>query len=124
MTWTDGSTYSGDFLDGKADGFGVKNYADGSIYEGEWKQDMRHTVNQEAQYYNGKLTRNSLNFWKNDKEIIEGAPQESPWGNMRKVVRLSQGVQGVKKRKQAPSAKLKIFGDAFRLVPEDGLTDP
>ena len=97
MTWTDGSTYSGDFLDGKADGFGVKKYTDGSVYEGEWKQDMRHTIEQEAKFFDGKTKKTTQNFWKNDKEIIEGAPQDSPWGNMRKVVRLSHGVQSIKK---------------------------
>lgn len=39
MTWLDGSTYTGDFVDGKANGFGVKNYPDGSKYEGYWKMD-------------------------------------------------------------------------------------
>jgi len=46
MTWADKSTYTGDFFEGKADGFGIKKYADGSIYEGDWKADDRHTFNQ------------------------------------------------------------------------------
>lgn len=74
MNWTDGSTYTGDFHDGKADGYGVKKYADGSVYEGEWKHDMRHTTEQEAKYYNGKSKKTTESMWKNDREIIEGAP--------------------------------------------------
>jgi len=59
MTWPDGTTYSGDFADGKANGFGVKAYADGSIYEGEWKADMRHTTAQEAKFYNSQTQKQS-----------------------------------------------------------------
>jgi hypothetical protein len=54
MTWTDGSTYTGDFLYGKADGYGTKTYSDGSVYEGEWKEDLRHSQNSEAKFYSAK----------------------------------------------------------------------
>jgi len=28
-------------------------------------------------------------MWKHDKEIVEKATQDSPWGNMRKVARVT-----------------------------------
>jgi len=43
MSWLDGSTYTGDFVEGKANGFGIKKYTDGSSYEGYWKMDLRHS---------------------------------------------------------------------------------
>lgn len=115
MTWPDQSTYNGDFIDGKADGFGVKKFADGSIYEGEWKQDMRHTVDQESKYFNGKTKKQTENFWKNDKEIFEAAPQESPWRHMRKVNKLTGGIAGIKHQRITGS---KALEGVFRLIPE------
>lgn len=89
MTWADQSTYTGDFFEGKADGYGVKKYADGSIYEGDWKADIRHTVSQEAKFFNAQTGKESIGMWKQDREVVEGATQDSPWGNMRKVVNVS-----------------------------------
>ena len=37
----DGGTYSGDWLDGFADGVGTRIYADGSAYEGQYEQNQR-----------------------------------------------------------------------------------
>lgn len=34
--WPDGKSYSGDYVDGKKQGFGVYKYADGKVYEGQW----------------------------------------------------------------------------------------
>ena len=35
----DGGFYKGLFRDGKRNGYGVYEYADGSRYEGDWKDD-------------------------------------------------------------------------------------
>jgi len=77
---------------------------------------MRHTVDQEAKFFNNRTKKTSENFWKNDKEIIEGAPQESPWGNMRKVVKLSQGVSNIKTGK-GRHGPMKLLAGTFRLRP-------
>ncbi len=38
MTWPDGRTYTGHFLDGQMDGAGKMTYPDGRIEEGTWMQ--------------------------------------------------------------------------------------
>ena len=38
MTWPDGRTYTGHFLDGNMDGAGKMTYPDGKIEEGTWMQ--------------------------------------------------------------------------------------
>ena len=75
---------------------------------------MRHTVDQEASFYNGKTHKETKNFWKNDKEIIEAAPADSPWRHMRKVTRMSAGVQGIKHQRITGS---KALEGIFRLRP-------
>jgi len=39
MTWPDGRKYVGDFRNGKRDGGGKMNYADGHVEEGLWRDD-------------------------------------------------------------------------------------
>lgn len=41
-TFSDGSTYTDEFKDGKANGQGTVMYADGTTYTGEWKDSLRH----------------------------------------------------------------------------------
>jgi hypothetical protein len=36
------ATYEGNFKAGKREGFGIMTWADGSLYKGVWKNDMRH----------------------------------------------------------------------------------
>lgn len=36
-SWADGSSYNGAFKNGMKEGFGVYTWGDGSIYSGEWK---------------------------------------------------------------------------------------
>ena len=40
--YADGSVYEGDFKDGKKHGLGMDRYADGAVYEGDWKDDKMH----------------------------------------------------------------------------------
>ena len=107
MTWADKTTYTGDFFEGKADGFGIKKYADGSIYEGDWKADDRHTFNQEAKSYDATTGKETISMWKQDSEIVEKATQDSPWGNMRKIARVSNVIgrarSGATKKSQISS---------------------
>ena len=35
QTYTDGSVYNGEWIDGQAQGVGKITYADGSVYDGE-----------------------------------------------------------------------------------------
>ena len=35
-TWTDKSSYEGDYNKGSKQGKGIYKYADGSVYEGDW----------------------------------------------------------------------------------------
>jgi len=35
-TWKDGSSYKGNYVNGKKEGYGTYCWADGSKYEGEW----------------------------------------------------------------------------------------
>jgi len=37
-SWPDGAKYEGDYIDGKKEGKGKLTFADGSYYEGEFKQ--------------------------------------------------------------------------------------
>ena len=37
-----GGIYEGDWKNGKANGFGIYLYSDGSRYEGHWKNHMKH----------------------------------------------------------------------------------
>lgn len=36
----DSSKYQGEYVDGKKNGYGIYNFAHGSIYEGDWSDDM------------------------------------------------------------------------------------
>ena len=38
----DRSKYTGTYVRGKKEGFGVWQWPDGSYYEGQWKEDRRH----------------------------------------------------------------------------------
>jgi hypothetical protein len=41
-TWSDGSTYQGEFVYGLPQGFGEQNWPDGSYYEGKFEEGYRH----------------------------------------------------------------------------------
>ena len=34
--------YEGDFFEGRIEGYGIMKYANGDIYEGNWKRGLRH----------------------------------------------------------------------------------
>ena len=38
-TWNDGSSYKGNYVNGKKEGFGTYCWADGSKYEGDWYEN-------------------------------------------------------------------------------------
>jgi hypothetical protein len=39
MQWSDGATYEGEWLLGKAHGRGIFSHIKGEVYDGEWKYD-------------------------------------------------------------------------------------
>ena len=42
VTNGDGDTYTGEWVNGTANGQGTMNYGDGDIYTGEWKDNQRN----------------------------------------------------------------------------------
>ena len=42
MSWPDQSRYEGDFKEGRIEGKGTKQFANGNRYVGEWKNDNMH----------------------------------------------------------------------------------
>ena len=56
MKWPDLSTYEGEFFDGKMQGKGIRNYANGNIYDGEFVDDKAHGA--------GTFYKASDNLWK------------------------------------------------------------
>lgn len=37
LSWPDGKSYEGEFVDDKRDGAGLFKWGDGKVYEGQWK---------------------------------------------------------------------------------------
>jgi hypothetical protein len=54
--YPDGSSYDGDMEDGRRHGQGTLTYSDGGLYEGEWRNDMRHG--------------HGTNTWSNGQEYV------------------------------------------------------
>jgi len=46
MVYADGSSYKGQFLEGKMSGKGQYKWPNGVYYDGEWKDDLRHGIGQ------------------------------------------------------------------------------
>jgi len=42
MTWTDGSKYEGQFVNGKMEGKGIKTWPNGNTYDGMFKNNLQH----------------------------------------------------------------------------------
>ena len=42
LTYADGDMYEGEWKDGKMEGHGTYYYADGDQYVGDWRDDKRH----------------------------------------------------------------------------------
>jgi len=42
MTYPDGDSYDGDWVEGKFEGLGTYRWADGRVYVGEFKNDKKH----------------------------------------------------------------------------------
>ena len=40
--YTNGNNYKGNFIRGKAEGVGIFRWANGEVYEGEWKDGLKH----------------------------------------------------------------------------------
>lgn len=84
--WSDGSMYTGEFVQGKLCGNGRLIHsnsaftdedsqivhADGDVYEGEWKNDVAHG---KGTYYHNDGAK-YVGSWKNDKQHGKG---EEEW---------------------------------------------
>ena len=65
------STYSGDWLENKRDGYGTLTMPNGDKYEGEWKMNKRHgRGTQWVKTENGKLRKRYTGNWKNNKKDV------------------------------------------------------
>ena len=42
MSFPDGDSYEGDWIEGNREGFGTHRYASGQVYIGEWKNGKHH----------------------------------------------------------------------------------
>ena len=42
MTYPDGNSYDGDWVEGKKEGFGTYRWANGQVYVGEYKNNKQH----------------------------------------------------------------------------------
>lgn len=66
--WADGSLYEGMWKNDKANGLGRLIHADGDVYEGEWKDDKAHGfgkyMHTDGAQYEG--------YWKEDKQHGKG----------------------------------------------------
>ena len=63
MTYNDGSSYSGEWKEGRRHGIGVLKYADGSEHKGQWLYDLRFGLGQFTDN-DGKIVRGT---WQNDR---------------------------------------------------------
>jgi len=63
-TWSDGSTYEGDWVDGEMTGKGLFIYSSGDKYEGEFFRNCRHGNGTQTWKDEGSHIGN----WKNDKK--------------------------------------------------------
>ena len=61
--WADGSLYEGYWRNDKANGRGRLIHADGDVYEGEWKDDKAHGF---GKYYHTDGARYE-GYWREDK---------------------------------------------------------
>ena len=65
MRWPNGDQYTGGFEEGNLNGYGTFNYADGRLYDGNWKDGKRHgdgilTLPSGDKFY-GKFENNYIN---------------------------------------------------------------
>lgn len=67
-TWADGSTYSGDWVDGMKQGRGLYLYANGDTYEGGYHRGMKHGYGA-ASWANGSRY---IGHWDSGREHGEG----------------------------------------------------
>lgn len=89
--YSDGSTYVGDFKDGKPNGHGVAQHANGSRYEGDWKDGLFHGKGKFSwsfgQWYAGDFSRGQtqgkgeINYPSGARYVGDFAEQFSFHGN-------------------------------------------
>ena len=69
-TYADGSTYTGDFVDGLRHGQGTYTWADGGRYEGQWHEGKKHG---QGEYFFKASESTFMGRWS------EGAFEEGEW---------------------------------------------
>ena len=77
MTWTDGASYEGQWLEGFANGKGKFNHHYGDQYDGNWKNNKCHGygtyTNKKGALYQGN--------WNNDQQEGHGDEAKENWSN-------------------------------------------
>ena len=68
QSWSDGSLYEGQWVNGKANGLGRMIHSDGDVYEGQWRDDK---ANGDGRYlhFDGAIYEGQ---WKDDKQHGNG----------------------------------------------------
>jgi hypothetical protein len=64
VTEVSGSTYEGDYVRGKRDGFGIQTSISGNIYEGNWFNDKKHG---DGHIFYAANSNNIIGTWSSDR---------------------------------------------------------
>ncbi len=65
--WQNGSTYEGQWKNGKREGLGKYHYSNGSVYEGQWLNDKKNGTGTLWIYENKKLIGKYVGTWLDDE---------------------------------------------------------
>lgn len=77
MIYPDQSRYEGEFENGKANGRGVRYYANGNIHDGNWFENKQHGSGtfysvQDGQYKQGTWNNGKLDMWQISGQKVKG----------------------------------------------------
>jgi hypothetical protein len=107
ITYPDGATYKGGFLDLKHHGYGVWTSALGHTYEGDWRQGKKHGEGKYTQpdgsYYVGDFVNNNFN----GRGVVTYSAGNFYTGEFRDDLKHGQGVEA-----WPNGAKLKAVWDS------------
>jgi len=129
-TAPDGSSYAGEFKEGKMNGKGTYVYSDGSIYNGEWRDDKPHGrgtfkyVNGDMYdgLYEGGRRQGAGTFWFADGEVEIGSYRDD--------ADFGEGVRWSTNRKRAWILKDGVLGrqvpikETYAIAARIGLPQP
>ena len=80
-TWSDGSTYEGEWNEGKMNGQGKFTWYDSSTYEGEWKDGKRDGTGKrtwaDGSIYEGEYVRGQRSRYRKEEPILLKPPKDN-----------------------------------------------